>query len=200
MNYILPPGLHRSEFKDRSDWWPWKDGRPIRSVSKILERVYPMPPDLDPWYLERGRMVHAATVMIDNGTLDWATLDERLKFFCDAYKGFIDMAHPIIEAREIVVVHPSYRFGGRIDMVLRFIIDGRLCIGDIKCGMGREDRYWCQVAGLAVALDEDHVADYDLALLNLDNKGRAHFTVADDSATWINRWREVLADDALMTA
>jgi hypothetical protein len=196
VNYTLPPGLTLSKFPD-GGCWPWRNGKPIRSVSKILNRIYPMPPDLDPWYLERGRMVHAATVMIDNDTLDWKALDERLKPFCDAYVTFKMMAGPVMEATELVVVHPSYRFGARLDRVMKLPGQNRLLVTDIKCGTDKENRYWLQVAGCTVALDEDHVSDYDLALLNLDNKGRPHFTVAEDPATWINRWREVLAEDLL---
>jgi hypothetical protein len=47
-----------------------------------------------------------------------------------------------------------------------------------------------------VALDEDHVADYDLGLVNLDKHGKPHFATAGDPASWINRWREILAEDS----
>jgi hypothetical protein len=105
------------------------------------------------------------------------------------------MAKPVVEASELVVIHPSYSFGARLDRVLRLPGQDRLLVVDIKCGTGKEDRYWCQVAGCAIALDEAHVADYDLALLNLDNKGKPHFSIADDPGTWIARWREILAED-----
>ena len=67
---------------------------------------------------------------------------------------------------------------------------------DIKTGTGKEDRYWLQVAGCAMAFNEAEAPLFDLALLNLDNKGHPHLTFADDPGTWLEKWRKVLADDA----
>jgi hypothetical protein len=194
ISYQLPEGLIENRFPEGGHWYTYQ-GRYIRSVSKILNRIYPMPPDLDPWYLERGRAVHAATVLIDGGTLDWDGLDERLKPFCDAYRVFIETARPGVEASELVVVHPSYSYGARLDRVFSLPGQDRLLVVDIKCGSGKEDRYWLQVAGCAVALDDANVGNYDLALLNLNNKGKPKLTLADDPASWVNRWRQVLEED-----
>jgi hypothetical protein len=193
IDYKLPPGLAETIFSDGGRWYK-HDGKWIRSVSKILERVYPMP-QIDPWYLERGKMVHHATTLIDAGTLAWEELDERLKPFCEAYKSFIETVHPIIEASELTVVHPSYSFGARLDRVFGLPGQEWLVVVDIKVGMGKEERYWLQVAGCAIALDEGNVKDYDLALLNLDSKGHPHLTVAEDPGTWIAKWRKVLEED-----
>jgi hypothetical protein len=194
LTYTLPPGLAEVPFKDGGHWFT-HNGKYIRSVSKILNEIYPMPPDLDPFYLERGKLVHHATTMIDKGTIDWATVDERIKPFCTAYLDFITLARPVVEASELIVVHPSYRFGARLDRVMRLHGQDRLIVVDIKTGMGKEPRYWLQVAACAMALDEAHVGDYDLAFLNLDKQGKPHFTVENDAATWINKWREVLEAD-----
>jgi hypothetical protein len=194
IDYKLPEGLEASHFGDGAVWYSYQ-GRSIRSVSKILNVIYPLPPDLDPWYLERGKLVHHATTLIDKGTIDWATVDERIKPFCTAYLDFITLARPVVEASELIVVHPSYRFGARLDRVMRLHGQDRLIVVDIKTGMGKEPRYWLQVAACAMALDEAHVGDYDLALLNLDKQGKPHFTVENDAATWINKWREVLEAD-----
>jgi hypothetical protein len=194
IDYHLPPGLVETSFGDGGHWVSL-NRKPIRSVSRILNRVWPMPPDLPEWYLTRGKMVHSATCMIDAGTLDWEALDDRIRPFCEAYKAFIEMCHPVVEASELTVVHRSYSYGARLDRVYRLPGVERLIVTDLKTGTGKEDRYWCQVAGCAMALDEDHVADYDLALLNLDKDGRPHFTVENDPATWVARWREVLSND-----
>ncbi len=194
ISYTLPAGLTLSHFDDGGTW-PWRDGKPIRSVSKILDRIYPLPEKLDPWYLKRGKLVHAATVYIDQGLLSWEELDEKLLPFCQAYNDFLLLVRPIIEATELNVVHPSYAFGARLDRVFRLHDVLRPIVTDIKCGVGKEDRYWLQVAACACALDEEHVQDYDLALLNLDNKGHPHFTVAPHPGSWINQWRQVLEAD-----
>ena len=191
MIYELPPGLQRYEFKDGGHWYK-AGGTSIRSVSKILKRLYPLPPDLDPWYLERGKAVHLATTYIDEGRL--GDVDPRILPFLDSYRKFLSMARPIMEAIELVAVHPSYAYGARIDRVMRLPGQTRLVVVDIKCGEGRQDSYWLQVAACAMALDEAHVGDYDLALLNLTEK-RPVFTVAEDPAGWVNRWRKVLQED-----
>lgn len=194
IDYKLPPGLVISNFKD-GGCWPWRNGKPVRSVSKILNVIYPLPPGLPAWALERGKMIHSATVMVDAGTLDWDKLDERLKPFVDAYQSFLDTAHPVVEASELNVVHPSYTYGARLDRVYRLPEQSRLIVTDIKGGMGKEDRYWLQVAACAMALDEDHIMDYDLALLNLDKEGRPHFTTAPHPGSYVNQWREILRND-----
>jgi hypothetical protein len=194
IDYKLPPECVPYTFGDGALWCNYH-GRPIRSISKILNVIYPLPPDLPAWYLERGKMVHHATTLIDAGTLDWSALDERIKPFCDAYLSFIETARPVVEASELTVVHPSYAYGARLDRVYRMPGQARLIVADIKTGVGKEDRYWLQVAGCAMALDEVGVADYDLALVNLDNKGKPHFTCAEDPGTWVERWRKVLAED-----
>ncbi|HXK36963.1 MAG TPA: hypothetical protein VJ553_05280 [Candidatus Paceibacterota bacterium] len=196
ISYKLPEGLVEQRFPDGGLWYTYQ-GRYIRSVSKILNRIYPMPPGLDPFYLERGKAVHAATVLIDNGTLDMDALDHRLLAFCSAYQTFRRMAAPVIEASELVVIHPSYSYGARLDRVFRLPGQERLLVVDIKCGAGKEDRYWLQVAGCAVALDDSNVEKYDLALLNLNSKGKPSLTIAEDPGSWVNRWRQVLEEDVV---
>jgi hypothetical protein len=195
MKYTLPSSCEISHFGDGGTWVKYH-GRPVRSVSRILDRIWPLPPDLDPYYLERGRIVHHATTLIDAATLDWESVDPRIKPFLDAYVSFKMMAGPVVEASELTVVHPSYKFGARLDRVYRLPGQDRLVVTDIKCGTGKEDRYWCQVAACAIALDDAHVGDYDIALLNLDKTGRPHFTVAEDPGSWVNRFRDILEKDS----
>ena len=194
LNYTLPPGLVETRFDDGAVWYR-KAGIPIRSVSKILNRVWPMP-SIDPWFLERGKIVHSATVLIDDDLLDWEALDERVKPFCDAYKSFIDKVHPIVEASELVVVHPSCTFGGRLDRVFRLPGQDRLIVCDIKTGTGVEDRYWCAVAAYALALDELNIEHYDFMLLNLDKHGKPHPTFETGPDKWIEKWRQILQEDS----
>jgi hypothetical protein len=196
ISYTPPEGLYKRTFDNGTGFWYWHNGAPIRSVSKILERVYPMPPDLDPWYLERGRMVHSATCLVDAGTLDWKALDTRIVPFLEAYKAFLDMAHPVVELSEETVVHRSYVYGGRLDRVYRFPGQDRLVLCDLKTGSGTEPRYWAQCAGLLLAFDEDHASDYDIALLNLDGKGKPHLHIQTDPGIWIETWRRILQEDS----
>ena len=71
----------------------------------------------DPWYGERGTAVHRATVMIDNNTLDWESVDERIGGFLDAYVKFRH-EHPIFfpsELSEHSLSHSTYKFCGTLD-------------------------------------------------------------------------------------
>jgi hypothetical protein len=194
MTYTLPPGLVETSFGDGGHWVS-RNGKPIRSVSKILERIWPMPAGLPAWYLERGKAVHHATTLIDKGTLDAETVDERIIPFLSAYEAFISSAHPVVELSEETVVHKSYSYGGRLDRLYRFPGQKKLILVDIKTGTGTEPRYRIQCALLALALDEDNVDRYELALLNLDKDGKPHFSIDDDPGTRVNEARKILQDD-----
>jgi hypothetical protein len=150
-------------------------------------------PAIDPFYLRRGQYVHAATELIDAGTIDWATLDSRLEPYCRAYQAFVDMSHPVIELSEQIVVAPDYSYGGRLDRVFRLPGRERLLVVDIKTGAGREKRYQLQLAAYALALAGDRVADYDLATLNLLKTGQARLTVLPDPGGKVAEWRGILA-------
>ena len=48
------------------------------------------------WYFARGTAIHHATVLVDRGTLDWSTLDERIVPFVRAYEKFITTVRPVV--------------------------------------------------------------------------------------------------------
>jgi len=192
IEYTLPPGLEITNFEDGNHWYK-HDGCYLKSVGKILNRIYPMP-KIDPYYLMRGKFVHSATVMIDNGNLDWEALDSRLIPFCRAYQSFIEMAHPVVEASELIVVAPDYTYGGRLDRVFCLPGRGRPIVTDIKVGSGKEERYWLQIAAYALLFGGEDVADYDLALLNLGKNGQPRLTVLPDPGSKIAEWRKILAN------
>jgi len=192
IEYALPPGLEILPFEDGGHWFSHK-GRRLKSVGKILDTIYPMPA-IDKWYMTRGKLVHDACCMIDVGNLDWEALDERLIPFCRAYESFIGTGVPIVEASELIVVMPDYSYGGRLDRVFRLPGRDRLIVTDIKTGSGKEPRYQLQLAAYALALAGDHVADYDLAILNLQKTGQARLTVLPDPGGKVAEWRMILAN------
>jgi len=192
IKYTLPPDLEITRFEDGAHWFTHQ-GRYLTSVGKILNAVFPMP-EIDPYYLTRGKFVHTACCMIDAGNLDWDALDDRLLPYCRAYRAFIEMSHPVVEASELIVVMPDYSYGGRLDRVFRLPGRDRLLVTDIKVGMGKEHRYKLQVAAYALALAGKHVADYDLALLNLGKNEQPRLTVLPDPANKAAEWKKILAD------
>ena len=150
IEYSLPEGLEPIAFEDGGTWYKYH-GRYLKSVGKILNTVFPMP-EIDPYYLTRGKFVHNATVLIDAGTLDWRALDPRLIPYCKAYQSFLEMSHPIVEASELIVVASDYTHGGRLDRVFRLPGRDRLLVTDIKVGSGKEERYWLQIAAYGLLL------------------------------------------------
>ena len=192
VNYILPPGLVEIPFKDGGHWLTYQ-GHYLTSVGKILNTIWPMP-EIAPFYLERGKFVHSATVLIDAGNLDWDALDGRLLPYCRAYQNFLEMSHPIIEASELIVVANDFSYGGRLDRVFRLPGRERLLVTDIKTGSGKEPRYKLQLAAYALLLGGEHVADYDLALLNLEKNGQPRLTVLPDPGSKVAEWRGILSN------
>ena len=191
IEYTLPPELEITNFEDGGHWYN-HHGRYLKSVGKILNTIYPMP-EIDPYYLIRGKMIHNATVMIDAGNLDWETLDPRLTPYCKAYQSFLEMSHPIVEASELIVVASDYTHGGRLDRVFRLPGRERMLVTDIKVGSGKEPRYKLQIAAYALLLAGEHVADFDLAILNLEKNGQPRLTVLPDPGGKVAEWRGILS-------
>lgn len=109
------------------------DGRTLLSVTSVLKEagmlVYPQSA------LEamlRGRYVHAATEMIDRGSLDWEILDDTLRPYCEAYRRFIEDKQPEILLSERPLYHAQHLFAGTPDRVVK--MDGATCLIDAKTG------------------------------------------------------------------
>ncbi len=80
--------------------------------------------------LVRGSAMHAATQYLDEGDLDWRSVDPVLLGRLRSYQRFKDELDPTILAVEEEVVNETFRYCGRIDR--RLIIRGREGILDIK--------------------------------------------------------------------
>jgi hypothetical protein len=85
------------------------------------------------WYMTRGKYVHAATEMIDRGTLDWSDLDPALVPFCEAYQNFIEDKRPEILLSEKPLYHAQHLYAGTLDRLVK--MDGGMAIIDIKSGV-----------------------------------------------------------------
>src|SRR4030042_6845933 len=84
------------------------------------------------YYRDRGTYVHAATEMIDKGTLDWDSLDGTLRPYCEAYQKFIDDVKPAIILSEKPLYHAGYGFAGKPDRAIR--INERTSVIDFSTG------------------------------------------------------------------
>lgn len=81
----------------------------------------------------RGTYVHAATEMIDRGTLDWSDLDPVLAPYCRAYQSFIEDKRPEILLSEKPLYHAQHLFAGTLDRLVK--MDGAISLIDIKSGV-----------------------------------------------------------------
>lgn len=98
------------------------NGEVIPSVTTILKKAGLTPdwsnvPDIE-WYADRGKAIHTATEMWENGTLDDDSLDPRIVGHVEAYKSFRRDFPATVTAQEIMLWHPVYKYAGRIDMVI----------------------------------------------------------------------------------
>lgn len=108
-------------------------GRPVPSVTQILK-------DLgfgnSPYYTEearlRGTFVHDATDFIDDEVLNWSTLDDRLRPFCEAYRDFLATESVKIQRSNVQVSNQEWWYAGIIDKELLW--KGRKALVDIKTG------------------------------------------------------------------
>jgi hypothetical protein len=112
-----------------SDHEYFVDGRKVPGFTEIatamgLVSYY----NCDPYYLERGSAVHAATALFDTGKLDWDSVDPRIEGYLEAYIRFRTEASADWDHTEEPLYHPTYRYCGTPDRFSPLI--------DIKTGQG----------------------------------------------------------------
>lgn len=70
------------------------------------------------FYLRRGSMIHLATDLYDKDKLDWATLDERIVPYIEAWKKFrLEMGGKVL-ASELPVKNKKYNYQGKLDRII----------------------------------------------------------------------------------
>jgi hypothetical protein len=106
------------------------DGKNFDGVTNIIQLEGGMPgmEFVDPWYAERGKMIHLATALYDMGTLDESTVDPRISGYLESWKIFKAQNGITysLEQIEVKMVDTLYRYAGTID---------RLPLLDIKAGI-----------------------------------------------------------------
>ena len=126
------------------------NGAVVPSVTQIIDRIFPWnpPPGIDVDYVRsRGRAIHHACRLYDEGRLDESSVDSSITPRLDAWKRFRhQMQRPVIDC-ETARYSPLYRFAGTRD---RMFSGGLLC--DIKSS--RTKTAPLQLGGYAI-LDTD---------------------------------------------
>ncbi|HEX2882787.1 MAG TPA: hypothetical protein VHO25_24880 [Polyangiaceae bacterium] len=109
-------------------------GRIVPSVTQILKETGLVD---DQWFTEhsrwRGSAVHAMCHYDDEGDLDEATLDDRLKGYLEAYRLFKTEMGFVATHNERRVYHETLGYAGTFDIKGTFI-HGE-CLPDIKSGV-----------------------------------------------------------------
>lgn len=70
---------------------------------------------VDPFYLERGRLIHLATAYLDHDELDWSTVDERIEPYVHAYMSFKIDTGFLPGFVECPLHHYQFFYAGKID-------------------------------------------------------------------------------------
>ena len=140
--------------------------------------------------LTRGSALHAATHYLDQGDLDWATVDPVILGRLRQYQHFLDEVRPEILAVEEAVEHAIYRYCGTLDRRLK--INGREAVLDIK---GPSEAAWngVQLAGY-VACFPGYLLRYNLYLSDeryrlVERKDRRDWDVFK-AALVLSAWKE----------
>lgn len=140
--------------------------------------------------LSRGSAVHAATHYLDEGDLEWATVDPIIVGRLRSYQTFLDDVKPEILAVEEPVINEALRYCGTLDR--RLVIHGREGVLDIK-GPARLPWQALQVSMYAACFPRSlarwtlHLSDDRYQLI--EHKDRHDWDVAKAAITLV-AWKE----------
>lgn len=111
------------------------DGVVVPGVTEIIRRVAPI--DYGPmsaedreFVMQRGRAVHHATHLADQGKLKWDTVDQRIEDRVRSWTTWKNDCRAAIMHSELSLGHSMYRYAGTLDRLL--IIGKDVILADIK--------------------------------------------------------------------
>jgi len=143
---------------------------------------------------EKGSALHAATAFLDEGDLDWSTVDDRIVSRLHQYQRFKEEVQPQILSIEERVKNVTLRYVGRLDR--RVIIAGRVGVLEIK-GPGRVAWHAVQLSmyaacfeGPALARWSVHIEDEKYQLI--EHRNRRDWGAAKAALT-LAAWKEQYA-------
>jgi hypothetical protein len=107
----------------------------VTGVLAPLESYFGVPASALEYASERGKLVHLATQMLDEGDLDEDSIDPVIAPFLAAYRQFKADAAPEWEGIEERVLNEDHHYAGTLDRrgVLRAIKGSPRVIVDLKC-------------------------------------------------------------------
>jgi hypothetical protein len=107
-------------------------GRRLMSVTQSLALV----DDrwrIDPFYLQRGKFIHRACELYDNGELDESTVDPQIRPYLDAYQKFLSDTGFKQGSIELRLAHPKLFYAGTLDRIGE--LNGVDALIDLKSGV-----------------------------------------------------------------
>lgn len=163
------------------------DGRVMPGVSEILRPLVDfsrIPPDVLEFARDRGTAVHKATELHDLGTLAEDSIDEHVRPYLDAWKGFCHDTGFVPTLIEHRVHHPGFGYCGTIDRVgsLHKLPGTPSVIIDIKTPVQLGAVVAIQLAAYQEALRFDPVAASLRFAVQLRSDGQYRMTAFIDKA------------------
>jgi hypothetical protein len=108
----------------------------IPRVTEIIAAMFPERWKPDPWYLERGTLIHKACELHDTGELDIDSLDPQILPRVKAYWRFLDETEFRVELIEKRFTHSKYFYAGMVDRTGK--LNGKMVLLDLKSGVQSE--------------------------------------------------------------
>lgn len=150
-----------AEFDEKSHLYR-HDGRVLPSVTQVLaatgayDWLDRIPADRREFARVRGDYVHKASVLIDEGRLDWDKLDPELRPYCEAYAEWRENSGFRAAASEKRLVNLRYGYAGTLDRAGSVVApspDSALpALVDLKSGIFDES-VGLQLAGYSLLFD-----------------------------------------------
>lgn len=166
-------------------------------VTGVIKDNFGTPIWYDDWHRERGIAIHRAIHLYILGTLDWNSLDERIKGRLKAFIKFINETNLKILWSELSLFSKRYQFAGTIDVIAEDHIN-RLHTIDIKSSL--EEVVIFQLGGYDILWDENYSRkiqrscavllkdndDYNIAWYNDIKKAKRLFLASLTISNWLN--------------
>ena len=140
--------------------------------------------------LDRGHAVHEAAALDDLGTLDEASVDDRLRGYLAAWRAFRRETGAECIEIERKVRREDLGYRGTLDRVA--VIGGKRWIIDLKCGASCQPWHALQTAAYAMAYSPDLAMQR--GCVHIESSGAYRLRVhrdPGDEATWLRALRAV---------
>lgn len=121
-----------------SDHTYWEGTLPVPNVTRIiggLEDFEGIPMSILEHASERGKAVHRATELHDQGILDEDSIDDEVRPYLEAWTAFLGHTGAVVLAIEKRVFCPKHRYAGMLDRIIHWpdLPPPTEAVLDIKC-------------------------------------------------------------------